>query len=90
MAVMSVDDCPRKAELHTPCPRGYIEWQDWAAQASKTHKAQRCPECNLYAVWVVKPRFSGAELPKVETEGYWCLAFPRLGKTRSWHRRHRA
>ena len=48
----SVDDCPRRSELHTPAPRGYLQWHQWADHKSKTHKQERCPECGLWAIWV--------------------------------------
>ena len=45
--------CPR-AELHTSCPSGYIAWHGWADEMVKTHRAQRCPGCHLWRVWVSK------------------------------------
>lgn len=47
-------ECPRAAELHTPCPSGYTDWEDWAADKAKTHEQERCPECGLWAIW--KPK----------------------------------
>jgi hypothetical protein len=44
-------ECPR-AELHTPCPPGYVEFFEWAAQMSYRRSRQsRCPGCGLYAIW---------------------------------------
>lgn len=53
LARRGVDPCPQ-AEIHTPCPPGYIAWHEWAGMMSKTHRQQRCRGCGLYAVWVPK------------------------------------
>lgn len=43
--------CPR-AELHTPCPPGYLNWFEWAAKMNYRGSQQsRCPGCQLYHVW---------------------------------------
>lgn len=47
-------DCPRCADLRTPSPVGYLEWREWAAEKSKTHRQEQCPECGLWSVW--KPK----------------------------------
>jgi ribosomal protein L37AE/L43A len=47
---MDANDCPDKAK-HTPCPRGYIEWHDWAETMSKTHKQHQCPTCKRWSIW---------------------------------------
>lgn len=44
-------DCPGE---HTLQPRGYIEWHDWAAKMSKTHKQRKCSVCGLWAIWEPK------------------------------------
>ncbi len=57
------EDCP-KARTHTPCPKGYLQWHDWAATKARTHRQRKCPTCGFYAVWVpkVKPHpFDGAD-----------------------------
>jgi hypothetical protein len=53
------DECPR-AELHTKCPEGYLEWHAWAERKSKTHTPKRCPGCGLYAIWVPRKNPVGA------------------------------
>lgn len=40
--------------VHTPQPTGYLAWHEWAEQASKTHKQERCPVCNRWAIWTPK------------------------------------
>lgn len=40
---------------HTPCPEGYLQWQEWARVKSHTHIQQQCTGCGLYAVWVPRP-----------------------------------
>ena len=44
------EPCPRQ-ELHTPAPSGYLQWHAWAQRMSKTHRQERCPGCDLYAIW---------------------------------------
>ena len=39
---------------HTPCPKRYIEWFEWAGKKGKTHDQIKCPDCGLYAIWVPK------------------------------------
>lgn len=56
--------CPG-VEAHTPDPRGYHAWHEWAAEMSRTHRQVRCSHCKLLAIWVPKPgvthqRASGA------------------------------
>lgn len=57
-------------ERHTPAPTGYAAWHDWAGRMSRTHHQTRCPDCQLYAIWV--PKVPGAE-PLPPTEG--CIVF---------------
>ena len=48
-------DCPR-ADLHTPCPPGYLSWFDWAgSRYAKGSKQSRCPSCGRYLVWSPVP-----------------------------------
>ena len=43
-------DCPR-SELHTPSPRGYVEWFEWmASMRNKGARSARCPGCDLYVI----------------------------------------
>src|SRR4051812_19375439 len=63
------DDCPRARELHTPCPTGYMAWHEWAAEKSKTHKQVRCPECDLFAIWVPKRRAAARDALAVDPPG---------------------
>lgn len=51
--VTAPEDCP-EIERHTSCPRGYVEWHEWAERMGKTHQVTRCPACNLWAIWVKK------------------------------------
>ncbi len=53
MATYTQDTCPDR-HLHTPAPRGYLEWHDWAHRMSRKHKVGRCPTCGLWAIWVPK------------------------------------
>jgi hypothetical protein len=45
--------CPNEAG-HTPQPRGYVAWHEWAEKMAETHKQERCPSCGLWEVWVPK------------------------------------
>ncbi len=51
--VADCSDCPNNAE-HTPSPRGYLPWHEWAEAMSKTHRQVRCPGCGLWKVWVAR------------------------------------
>jgi hypothetical protein len=41
---------------HTPCPKDYLAWHDWAERKSKTHRTIQCPGCGLWAIWVKKTK----------------------------------
>lgn len=45
--------CPNW-EQHTPAPRGYLDWHDWAKAMSKGFRQQKCSGCGLYAIWTPK------------------------------------
>lgn len=47
--------CPN-AKQHTPAPKGYIEWHEWARRKGKTHRQQKCPGCDRYEIWVPKKK----------------------------------
>lgn len=51
MARAKTSECPNGTE-HTPQPRGYLEWHEWAEEKSKTHLQEKCPGCGLYEIWV--------------------------------------
>ncbi|CAB4906218.1 unannotated protein [freshwater metagenome] len=36
---------------HTPAPRGYLEWHEWATERENTHEQVQCA-CGLWAIWV--------------------------------------
>jgi DNA mismatch repair protein MutH len=40
--------------VHTPQPEGYMEWHEWARQASKTHAPIKCERCSKWAIWLPK------------------------------------
>lgn len=44
-------DCPNKAN-HTPSPRGYVAWHEWAEQMQKTDTQIACESCGLWAIWL--------------------------------------
>lgn len=44
----------KKCSKHTPQPAGYMSWHVWAEEKSKTHKQVKCPDCNLFAIWIKK------------------------------------
>lgn len=46
---------------HTPCPRGYIAWHEWAEMKSRTHRQVRCPGCALWKIWVPKVTREGSD-----------------------------
>ena len=43
------DDCPEK---HTPCPRGYGAFLNWAEKMENTHKQTLCDVCGFWSVWI--------------------------------------
>ncbi len=43
-----------KCADHTPCPEDYLRWHDWAEDMAVTHKQVRCPDCELFKIWVRK------------------------------------
>lgn len=43
--------CPQ-VELHTPAPKEYLAWHEWAEEKAKTHIQTRCPGCNLWHIWI--------------------------------------
>lgn len=53
----SADLCPDVLN-HTPAPRSYLAWHEWAEEMAKTHVQQRCPRCGFLSIWV--PRFDGS------------------------------
>lgn len=42
--------CPRDGE-HTPSPRGYLQWHEWAQKMRKTHHAVMCDGCGRWVIW---------------------------------------
>ena len=48
-----VAEC-EKAKRHTPCPKGYVAWHNWAEEKSKTHMQVPCSFCGFLAIWVEK------------------------------------
>lgn len=55
--------CPR-ADLHTPHPHGYVAEAVWAEEMLLTHHQERCPGCNLWAIWV--PTDGAPTLPPID------------------------
>lgn len=51
--LFTLETCPDRAK-HTPAPRSYLAWHEWAEEKSKTHTSTRCPTCDLYAIWKKK------------------------------------
>jgi hypothetical protein len=47
------DECSNQ-KAHTPCPKGYIDWHQWAEKKAKTHRQLKCVGCGLFAIWVPK------------------------------------
>lgn len=41
-------------DAHTPAPRGYIAWHEWANKMGKTHRQVECSGCGLLKIWMVK------------------------------------
>lgn len=58
--VRSLDpaDCPDFMN-HTPSPKGYLGWHDWAKKLGRTHRQVKCPGCGLYAIWMPKAKRAG-------------------------------
>lgn len=42
---------PAACEPHTPSPRGYLEWDEWAERMEQTHTQRQCKGCGLWSVW---------------------------------------
>lgn len=45
--------CPNW-ERHTPSPRGYLDWHEWAKAMSKGFRQRKCPGCDRYEIWEPK------------------------------------
>lgn len=56
MKQMSKILCPN-IEDHTVCPKGYFQWQEWAANMTKTYTRCSCNGCGLLVIW--KPKAGG-------------------------------
>ena len=50
----TTSDCPLRGN-HTPEPRGYLAWHEWAEGMSRTHLQARCKGCVLLKVWIARP-----------------------------------
>jgi hypothetical protein len=48
-----VDACPG-AHLHTPQPRRYDAWHEWAERMAETHDQRRCATCGFWTIWELK------------------------------------
>jgi hypothetical protein len=46
-----VPEYPEECERHTPQPRGYLQWHEWAEKMDKTHTQRQCLGCGLWAIW---------------------------------------
>jgi len=45
--------CPLEPRHHEPGrPSGYLAFDSWASDLSKTHRQTKCPGCGLWKVWV--------------------------------------
>lgn len=53
--------CPN-AMNHTPSPKGYIDWHDWANEMKKSYKQKRCPVCRRWVILELKSG-QGKEAP---------------------------
>lgn len=42
-------ECSNAAE-HTPAPRGYLEWHEWAEEMAATHEPQECSGCGRWLI----------------------------------------
>jgi hypothetical protein len=38
-------------DMHTPSPRGYLQWHEWAEEMNETQVQRRCPGCTLFEIW---------------------------------------
>lgn len=54
--------CPN-FEDHTPAPKGYIEWHEWADKMGKTHSQRKCCGCGIYAIWEPKQPHTPKDRP---------------------------
>jgi hypothetical protein len=63
---LSHDEC-----VHTPCPEGYLQWHEWARQASKTHAQVKCERCGLWAVWLPKAEARAINKSRLEALNRW-------------------
>jgi hypothetical protein len=46
-----IPEFPDECEPHTPAPRGYLQWHEWAEKMGKTHRQRQCAGCGLFAIW---------------------------------------
>jgi hypothetical protein len=45
---------PGNCEPHTPSPRSYLQWGEWADKMRRTHVQRQCRGCGLWEVWEPK------------------------------------
>jgi len=46
----AIENCPEKHK-HTQCPKGYIQWHEWAEKKSKRHFQVLCNGCGRLTIW---------------------------------------
>ena len=49
------ESCPNRGNHHEPDGLDFAAWDTWAKNMEKTHIQKRCPVCNLYLIWSLKP-----------------------------------
>ena len=47
-------ESPLCADIHTPCPKHFSKWLEWAEGMRRTHEQKMCPYCGLWKVWTLK------------------------------------
>lgn len=85
MAELAVirETCPNLAQ-HQKTPTGYIGWHAWAEEMSVSHVQEKCPGCDLWAIWTAKPDRSpsAAKARATRLLNKWskttCVNIPRL------------
>ncbi len=46
-----VPEHPGECEPHTPSPDGYLQYDAWCEEMSRTHVQRQCKGCGLWAIW---------------------------------------
>ena len=74
-------DC-RDVAKHTPCPDGYVEWQEWAKLMAKTHAQVKCQMCGCWTIWLPKAEARKVNAADRKAEREFVKAYQRMWNER--------